>query len=81
LTPQPTTTAVLVCEGACNPNRDALEHIVDNDSWADDKGRMMRGSKVLLLRALKHTPHTRVGRGVFGQMWRCDVCQQERKYG
>ena len=74
-------TATLVCEGACNPSRQTLEDMVDADSRKDDKGRMMRGSKVVLLRALIHTPHTFVRRTSTGKRWRCDICESERSYG
>ena len=74
-------TATLVCEGTCNPNRTTLEDMVNADSYKDDKGRMMRGSKVELLRALKHTPHTFLRRTSSGTRWRCDICGSERTYG
>lgn len=74
-------TATLVCEGACNPNRQTLEDIVEADSRKDDKGRMMRGSKVVLLRALLHTPHTWKRYTARRHRWTCDVCQHERTYG
>lgn len=74
-------TAILVCEGACNPSRESLEAIVDEDSRKDDKGRMMRGSKVVLLRALTHTPHTFLRRTSTGKRWRCDICGSDRSYG
>lgn len=74
-------TATLVCEGACNPHRLALEELVDADRQADDKGRMMAGPKVPLLRRLVHTPHTWRTYTARGHRYRCDVCGWERKYG
>lgn len=74
-------TAVLVCEGACNPTRTMLEQLVDADSWKDDKGRLMRGSKVTALRVLVHTPHTWKRRTATGHRYQCDVCGKERSYG
>jgi hypothetical protein len=82
LIPEPITNAVLVCEGACNPARESLERLVDNDSRPDEKGRLMRGSKVMLLRALVHTPHHRGARRIgYKYNWVCDVCGHERHYG
>ena len=74
-------TATLICEGKCNPDRLDLERIVNADRQGDDKGRMMAGPKVLLLRRLIHTPHTWRTYTARGHRYRCDICGHERKYG
>ena len=73
--------ASLVCEGGCNPTREYLERRVEADSMKDDKGRVMPGPKVTMLRNLIHTLHDWKGRNAKGERWVCRVCNTERKYG
>lgn len=81
-----TTHPTLICEGPCNPTIDQIDtavrvlrrgHRVEGGHYYyPGAGPISNPTVVAQLRALKHTPHTRVSPGTCA----CDVCKTERRY-
>jgi hypothetical protein len=81
-----TTHPTLICEGSCNPLIDQIDNAVrvlrkgyrqaDGSSFFPVRGPLPDGRVLAQVKALKHTPHTRVSPGTCA----CDVCKTERRY-
>ena len=71
---------LLVCEGACNPNRLAIEAQAMEGAKMTKELGWQHGPYVKVLRQLQHTPH-KWKRFFAGQRWACQMCGKERRYG
>ena len=66
----------LICEGACNPNLEAVDQIVADNFVAGDGG--LAADVISVQRELRHTPHRLTGQT---DRARCQECGAERRYG